>query len=94
MKTLQESLKDFKTSLEENLKNVKPRDQYVVLVAAVFNSYILFISCLYHVHCHSHEKCVFDGTKTSMGMYSISYHLIVNDHGLHYVIRMKFHFRL
>jgi len=31
--TLQESLGDFKATLEENFKNIKPRDQYVVLVA-------------------------------------------------------------
>ncbi|XP_078381365.1 dynamin-like protein 2 [Oculina patagonica] len=33
MQNLQESLRDFKSTLEENLKNIKPRDQYVVLVA-------------------------------------------------------------
>ncbi|KAL9963751.1 hypothetical protein ACROYT_G027285 [Oculina patagonica] len=33
MQNLQESLGDFKTTLEENLKNITPRDQYVVLVA-------------------------------------------------------------
>ena len=33
METLQTSLGDFKTTLKENIKNVEPRDQYVVLVA-------------------------------------------------------------
>ena len=31
--TLQTSLGDFKTTLKENIKNVGPRDQYIVLVA-------------------------------------------------------------
>ncbi|XP_078380423.1 uncharacterized protein LOC144663376 [Oculina patagonica] len=33
MQNLQESLGDFKTTMDENLKNIKPREQYVVLVA-------------------------------------------------------------
>lgn len=33
VKTLQTSLGDFNTALKENIKNVKPRDQYIVLVA-------------------------------------------------------------
>ena len=40
VKTLQESLDDFKTTLEENLKNIKPREQYVVLVAGKQHSVI------------------------------------------------------
>ena len=36
MQTLQESLGDFKSTLKENLKNIKPRDQYVVLVAGTY----------------------------------------------------------
>ena len=33
MGTLETSLGDFKTTLKENIENVGPRDQYVVLVA-------------------------------------------------------------
>jgi len=36
IETLQKSLGDFKTTLKENIKNVKPRDQYIVLVAGKF----------------------------------------------------------
>lgn len=31
--TLQKSLGDYKATLKENINNVKPRDQYIVLVA-------------------------------------------------------------
>jgi len=44
MQTIQESLGDFKTTLEENLKNIKPRDQYVVLAAGKQHSIV--IPCL------------------------------------------------
>jgi len=33
IETLQTSLGDFKTTLKENIENVGPRDQYIVLVA-------------------------------------------------------------
>ena len=33
MQTLQESLGDFKDTLDEYLKNLEPREQYVVLIA-------------------------------------------------------------
>jgi len=36
IETLQKSLGDFRTTLKENIKNVKPRDQYIVLVAGKF----------------------------------------------------------
>ena len=35
---LQKSLGDFKTTLKESIQDVKPRDQYVVLVAGEFIS--------------------------------------------------------
>ncbi|PFX16121.1 MAP kinase kinase kinase wis4 [Stylophora pistillata] len=33
VKVLEESVDDFKTTLEDNMKNIKPRDQYIVLLA-------------------------------------------------------------
>ena len=33
VKALEESLVDFKTTLQKNIKDIKPKDQYVVLVA-------------------------------------------------------------
>ena len=52
MQNLHESLGDFITTLEENLENIKPRDQYVVLVAG---KQFLFSRC----SCHG-RKAVFD----------------------------------
>ena len=56
MKTLQESLGDFKTTLEENLKSIKPRDQYVVLVAGEQNSTVVLFTDKYLPHFNG--KCV------------------------------------
>lgn len=39
VKPLQEKLGDFMTSLKENMKNIKPQDQYVILVAG--NNFLL-----------------------------------------------------
>ena len=36
VETLQKGLGDFKTTLKEHIKNVRPRDQYIVLVAGTF----------------------------------------------------------
>ena len=36
VETLHKGLGDFKTTLKDNIKTVKPRDQYIVLVAGTF----------------------------------------------------------
>ena len=36
VETLHKGLGDFKITLKDNIKNVKPRDQYIVLVAGKF----------------------------------------------------------
>lgn len=58
MKTLQESLGDFKKTLEENLKSIEPRDQYVVLVAGEQNSTVVLFTDKYLPHFNG--KCVSD----------------------------------
>ena len=39
--TLQKSLGDFKTTLKKNIEDIKPRDQYVVLVAGKMTQLLL-----------------------------------------------------
>ena len=41
--TLQKSLGDFKTTLKKNIEDIKPRDQYVVLVAGKMTQLLLCI---------------------------------------------------
>ena len=41
--TLQKSLGDFKTTLKKNIDDIKPRDQYVVLVAGKMTQLLLCI---------------------------------------------------
>ena len=42
-KTLQKGLGDFKATLKKNIDDIKPRDQYVVLVAGKMTQLLLYI---------------------------------------------------
>jgi len=46
IETLQKRLGDFKTTLKKNINDVKPRGQYIVLVAGEMIQLLLDIVCL------------------------------------------------
>jgi len=90
MQTLRESLGDFKTTLEENLKNIKPRDQYVVLVAGKQ----LSIVTLFTEEFFSSFLQASIGNMCVIGIKQSLFNAVSKDRGWLVVIRTNFRFRL
>ena len=79
----------FKTILEENLKNIKLTDQYVVLVTVKQHSIVIMFIDSFFLSFLS-EMCVCGRNEQSL-LNTVS---LVKDHGWLVVRRMKSHCRL